>query len=145
MDSEVEYGSSARIFCTSKPLENPKLKRRNSIMVFSMFMKDYALGNFKVNDHSIQPWDDFRNETRKAMKSIISNTGRGENIAVFTSGGTIGSIVGENLGVNEDKIVEMNLAIRNTSFSNILFSNNKANLLTFNEVPHLDEELISFV
>ena len=76
----------------------------------------------------------FRNDTDKR-----------EIIGVFTSGGTKSSILGDALGITEEKISELNLAIRNASFSQLLFSENRLNVLSINETPHLSKELITFI
>ena len=80
------------------------------------------------------------------MNQIKSETKKGEQIAVFSSGGTISSIIGDVLGIeNEIVIADLNFSVRNTSFSKLLYSNNETNLLTFNELPHLKNEMITFV
>ena len=45
----------------------------------------------------------------------------------------------------DKKISELNLAFRNASFSQLLFSENRLNVLSLNETPHLSKELITFV
>jgi hypothetical protein len=65
---------------------------------------------------------------------------------VFTSGGTISSISAESLKISDEKkIAGLNFSIRNTSFTSFLFSKNQFNLLSFNELPHLEKEMITFV
>ncbi|MFT5386039.1 MAG: hypothetical protein ACI81W_003451, partial [Saprospiraceae bacterium] len=46
---------------------------------------------------------------------------------------------------DQTKVAELNYAVRNTSVSRFLYSNGEFNLLSFNEVPHLEEEMITFV
>jgi hypothetical protein len=47
--------------------------------------------------------------------------------------------------MSEEEIGTLNLAIRNTSFSQLLFLENKLNVFSINEVSHLPKELITFV
>ena len=64
----------------------------------------------------------------------------------FSSGGTISSIIGEVLQLNDEiKIADLNFSVRNTSYSTLLYSNDEINLLSFNELPHLKEDMITFV
>jgi hypothetical protein len=46
---------------------------------------------------------------------------------------------------DEIKIADLNFSVRNTSYSTLLYSNDEINLLSFNELPHLKEDMITFV
>ena len=123
---------------------NPLLTKKNTILSFQYFMEEWAMGNIEVE--GIEPWSIFRQEVKKGLEAILHHTKRGECIAIFSSGGTISSIIAEALNMqDESRIASLNFSIRNTSFSRFLFSKNQFNLLSFNELPHLEEELISFV
>lgn len=125
-------------------IANPKLKKRNSLLIFQYFMDEWSVGNIEIKD--IEPWRVFRNEVKKGLNQILKNTDRGETNAVFTSGGTISSITAEALNIQDEKrVAAMNFSVRNTSFTTFLFSKDKFNLLSFNELPHLADELITFV
>ncbi len=123
---------------------NPALMKRNTLLIFQYFMNEWSAGNIRVE--GIEPWLKFRSEVKKGLDTILQNTDKGETIAVFTSGGTIASIASEALNMtDETRIAAMNFSIRNTSFSSFLFSKNKFNLLSFNELPHLSDDMITFV
>jgi len=80
------------------------------------------------------------------LKQILESTDKGETIGTFTSGGTISAITAEALGIKEErKVATMNFSVRNTSFTSFFFSQNNFNLLSFNELPHLEKEMITFV
>lgn len=123
---------------------NPKLIRRNTLLIFQYFMDEWSVGNIQVE--GIESWREFRFAVKKGLDTILQNTGKGETIGVFTSGGTIASITAEALNVvDETRVAAMNFSIRNTSFSSFLFSKNNFNLLSFNELPHLSDDMITFV
>jgi len=123
---------------------NPALMRRNTLLIFQYFMDEWASGNIQVE--GIESWREFRLAVKKGLNTILQNTGKGETIGVFTSGGTIASITAEALNVvDETRVAAMNFSIRNTSFSSFLFSKNNFNLLSFNELPHLSDDMITFV
>jgi len=124
--------------------ENPKLMKRNSLLGFQYFMDEYALGNFEVE--GIQTWSDFRTKVKSGLEIILDNTDRGETIGAFSSGGTISAITAEALKIQDElRVAAMNFSVRNTSFTSFLYSKNQFNLLSFNELPHLEKEMISFV
>ncbi len=123
---------------------NPKLMRRNTLLIFQYFMDEWSVGNIQVE--GIESWRAFRLAVKKGLDNILQNTGKGETIGVFTSGGTIASITAESLNIaDETRVAAMNFSIRNTSFSSFLFSKNQFNLLSFNELPHLQNDMITFV
>jgi|ERR1017187_9552970 broad specificity phosphatase PhoE len=125
--------------------ENPKQQRRNSLLIFEMFFKEFTSGRFTFEHESVQSWVDFRIQTKKGIEIIKKEIASSETVGVFTSGGTKSSIIGDVLGVNEEQIANFNLVMKNTSFSQMLFSKNNLNLLTLNETPHLTDELITFI
>jgi broad specificity phosphatase PhoE len=126
-------------------VENPALKRKNSIKMFGLFLKEYTSGRYAFEHPSIQSWADFRLQTKIGIARILEETKKGETVGVFTSGGTKSSIIGDSLNITEEEIGTLNLAIRNTSFSQLLFSKNTLNVFSINEVSHLPKELITFV
>tara|TARA_Y100000746_G_C15365389_1_gene391901 strand:+ start:110 stop:823 length:714 start_codon:yes stop_codon:yes gene_type:complete len=122
----------------------PKKKNGNLMLGFEYFLNLWVLDKVKVD--GIITWKDFRENVRYALKIILDNTQKSQKIGVFTSGGTISSITAESLKIIDDKkIAGLNFSIRNTSFSSFLYSNNQFNLLSFNELPHLESEMITFV
>lgn len=124
--------------------ENPSLKKRNNLLVFQYFMDEWAEGKIEVPE--VDSWATFRKKVKIGLEQILTSTGKGETIGVFTSGGTISAITAEALSIQEERTVaNMNFSVRNTSFTSFLFSKNKFNLLSFNELPHLEKEMITFV
>ena len=123
---------------------DPSLKRKNSLLAFQYFINEWVDGKIHVPD--IEPWMDFRSKVGKGLNNILSNLMRGENVAIFTSGGTISAIAGEVLRLQDQRqIAALNFNVRNASFTTFLYSGEKLSLLSFNEVPHLQEEMITFV
>jgi len=142
-DFVSKYDEAKELFNNIQKDSN--LMRRNSIKIFELFMREYASGRYAFEHESIQSWANFRKQAKKGITNILDNTDKREIIGVFTSGGTKSSILGDALGITEEKISELNLAIRNASFSQLLFSENRLNVLSINETPHLSRELITFI
>ncbi len=61
------------------------------------------------------------------------------NVLLVSSGGPIATIVGQVLGTTPETTIEMNLRIRNSAVSELVFNPKRYSLLTFNTLPHLDE------
>ena len=56
---------------------------------------------------------------------------------IFTSGGTIATIVGHVLRLTSDRIYEFYEPVFNCSITRIIFNSRKSSLSTFNDVGHL--------
>ena len=124
--------------------KNPEKQHSYMMLGFKYFLHKWVKNEIIVE--GIIPWKEFRLNSVNALKTIISEIEKGEQIAIFSSGGTISSIIGEVLQLNDEiKIADLNFSVRNTSYSTLLYSNDETNLLSFNELPHLKEEMITFV
>ena len=78
------------------------------------------------------------------LQKVMTGNEKGKTIAVFSSGGCIAAMLGKVIGViDPGKTMGFNLVMRNTALSEVLFSGNRLSLLTFNELPHLTEEMIT--
>ena len=123
---------------------NPKNQHSYMMLGFKYFLHKWVKNEIIIE--GIIPWKKFRFNSVNALKSILNDTKKGETIGIFSSGGTISSIVSEVLKINNEIVVaDLNFSVRNTSFSSLLYSNNEINLLSFNELPHLKGDMITFV
>ena len=123
---------------------NPERKKANGLLIFQYFLDEWVEGKMDVT--GVLPWKKFRQEVKKGLNTILNDTGSGENIAAFTSGGTIASITAESLKIKDEKrVVALNFSHRNTAFTSFFYSKNKMNLFGFNELAHLEKEMITFV
>jgi broad specificity phosphatase PhoE len=107
----------------------PELQQNNYIQIFGLFFREFVSGKYPLNGHEVQSWSDFRMQTKVGIARVLENTGPSETIGVFTSGGTKSSIIGDSLELQEQKIYELNMAIRNSSFSQLYFTKNNLHIL----------------
>ena len=67
----------------------------------------------------------------------------------ITSGGLISTVVGEALGCSLERTFELMFATRNTAMSELSVRRDDPepglSLFSFNTLPHLDEEHVTFV
>lgn len=123
---------------------DPKNAMRNAMLGFQYFLSEWAEGNITVE--GMPTWKEFRADVKEGLDQVLKATAIGETVGIFSSGGTISAITAECLGLTTEKAVaELNFSIRNTSFSSFLYTNKKFNLLSFNELPHLKKDMITFV
>jgi broad specificity phosphatase PhoE len=62
----------------------------------------------------------------------------GKKVLIVSSGGPISTLVGHVLGMPPEGTIELNLRIRNSSLSELVFTDKRASLVTYNTLPHLD-------
>ena len=60
------------------------------------------------------------------------------NVLMVSSGGPISTAVGTLLGTPPESIIEMNMRIRNTAVSELVFTPKRHSLVSFNTINHLD-------
>jgi broad specificity phosphatase PhoE len=91
-----------------------------------------------------ESWRDFCDRTEAAMAFATETDAR--RVLVVSSGGVIGQVVRSALKAPPPMMMELNLQVKNTSFTRILFSGQRRMLQVFNAAPHLDAapDLLSY-
>jgi len=104
--------------------------------------KDYqkaidAVFNYWVSpaceDPRIQSWAEFSAGTRQAIADIIENQGGGKTIGIFTSGGTLATIVAQVLGLGGEKTYQFYEPVLNCSITQLFYSRSRVSLSYFND------------
>ena len=104
--------------------------------------KDYqkvidAVFNYWVSpacaDPRIQSWAEFSGGTRQAIADIIQGQGGGKTVAIFTSGGTLATIVAQVLGLGGEKTYQFYEPVLNCSVTQLFYSRYKISLSYFND------------
>ncbi|QRX84878.1 histidine phosphatase family protein [Glaciimonas sp. PAMC28666] len=84
-----------------------------------------------------ESWNAFAQRVRDALL-FIQQCG-GQRILVVSSGGPSGMIGRQVLEAPANIAIELNLQVRNTSFSHYYFNQQAIKLASFNNIPHLDQ------
>ena len=85
----------------------------------------------------IQSWADYRGGVVSAFEGAMASAQSGSDTAIFTSGGTIATMVGHVLRLTSDRVYEFYEPVFNCSLTRIIFNSRKCSLSTFNDVGHL--------
>lgn len=126
------------------------LYKKNYLRMFHHILEAWAAGSFDhLHPEDLQAWPIFRAGVKRALEKMIEDSKHesGLTIAAFTSGGTIAASMGHILGMTDEKrIMELNGVVQNTAISEFWFSKNKSlTLKSFNALPHLVEDMVTFV
>ena len=85
----------------------------------------------------IQSWRDYHGGVVSAFEGAMASAASGSDTAIFTSGGTIATIVGHVLKLTSDRVYEFYEPVFNCSITRIIFNSRKCSMSTFNDVGHL--------
>ena len=89
-------------------------------------------------------WTTFSERVRAALRDVMSSAGRGQTIAIFTSGGPVAISVQTILQAPDIKAAELNWRVHNCSVTRYTFSGERVSLDAFNDVSHLPVEMHTY-
>jgi len=132
-----EYDSQAVIQAVHpEPLPTPDTPElyRQHFRLLRQGLNEWMLG--RLHPHKMATWQEFLSGITQVLDWIRES--QQGNVLVISSGGPISSAIGHVLGAPTESIVELNLRIRNSSVSELIFSPKRYSLLSYNTLPHLD-------
>lgn len=83
------------------------------------------------------PWADFHAGVLSVLQEVCVGDD-GTDVLVVSSGGPISTAAAHALQAPPQSVVALNLQIRNSSVTEFSFNSTRAQLLSFNGLPHLD-------
>lgn len=96
----------------------------------------------------LQSWQAFLEQVSGGLERVLARAGSKENIAVFTSGGTITALLHQVTGIPAEHAFALNWQIVNTSLNRLKFRGSEVALASFNSHVHLEllkaPELITY-
>jgi broad specificity phosphatase PhoE len=122
--------------------------------------KDYqkvidAVFNYWVSpacdDPRIQSWAEYSSNARQALTDVMQTQGSGKTIGIFTSGGTLATLVAQVLGLGGEGTYQLYEPVFNCSVTQLFYSGSKVSLSYYNDCSFLQvlggqrgENLISY-
>ncbi len=88
----------------------------------------------------LEAWPAFQERVRRGLGRICERDGSGRRVAVFTSGGVVGTAVQIALAAPDRAALELNWRSRNCSLTEFVFTRGRLSLDSFNAVPHLTDK-----
>lgn len=86
---------------------------------------------------SAERWSEFRERVTLALARAMRVETAGCRVAAFSSGGAIGVAIGQVLGVDSEKALELGWTLNNCGVTELLFSGQRVSLSRFNVLSHL--------
>jgi broad specificity phosphatase PhoE len=117
---------------TTRPAQFKTFQR-----LFEVVVGRWASGELPLE--GIEPWSDFVVRVRRALRAFTGNGTRGRRIAIFTSGGPTAVAVQHALDLSTPATLKAAWMVRNSSYSEFLFSGERFTLSSYNATPHLTD------
>jgi broad specificity phosphatase PhoE len=110
--------------------------------MFEVVIGRWAGGELPLE--GIESWPEFCRRVQSGIEQLSSNGNRGQQIAIFSSGGPVGVAMQRALGLSTEATLKSGTMVRNCSFSEFLFSGGRFTLSSYNATPHFtDPEMIT--
>lgn len=126
---------------TLTPSDDPAERRqliREYFRRWEQVARRWIGGEFPDLPH--EPWPAARRRAADALALMTAPGRSGDTRIAFSSGGLICMIVGELLGLDDQRIFDLSLVFGNCAMVEIRFSGRRRTLAGFNLTPHLGED-----
>lgn len=135
--NEYDFSALYKAYMTQHP-EEEDIDKSGDRRIFyhrlklalTLWSEDKLIGDLP------ESWATFKGRIIDALNHI-NDSSHGKCL-VISSGGPIAMAMGHILGLEADKVIALNLQIKNTSFCHIYMGGSSMQLSSFNNIPHLD-------
>ncbi len=117
--------------------ETDQERRKGFQRIFEIVTAKWVNGEALSPD--VESFREFHARVQRGLEKVKNEAGSGSRVAVFSSGGAISVSVQLATKAPEHVTLEFNWRIRNCAVTEIIFSQSKFSLDSFNTIPHLDD------
>lgn len=128
-----------------QPITDEKAHKKKYFKAFEQIFRKWIKDELDLSNTEFDKWLVFKNRVLHGLKEVMEQYDNGSTTAIFTSGGPVGVITGEALGLVDEKTVELSWQVQNTSVTEFLFSKGRFTLKSFNNIAHLKPEWATLV
>ncbi|MEE1865906.1 MULTISPECIES: histidine phosphatase family protein [Pseudomonas] len=127
-------------------LRNGAQNRREFQRLFALLIQRWHGGEHACE--GCESWHVFVERVEAGLHRVLDQASHGDNIAIFTSGGTITALLHRVIRITASQAFELNWQIINTSLSQLKFRGSEVALASFNSQAHVQllkvPELITY-
>lgn len=137
-----QFADASSIESWIRTQDNPK---RAFETLFNEAMNRWMSG--RHDTEYVESWGDYQARIKSALHRIITSSDGARTIAVFSSGGPISVISQHLLGVDPNKVMQVNWTLVNCSLTKIVSTENRTFVSTLNDHSHFegkDKSLITY-
>jgi broad specificity phosphatase PhoE len=139
-DSDIILHTFAKSLTPEQCAEAGWPELRTDRRKFQFFLERAARAwvEAQIEAEAMIPWRGFHGRITSTLATIMRNEGRSKTLLISTSGGVIGTVVAQVMGLSNHLGIELNWAVHNASITRLIYSADKVTLSMFNGLPHLD-------
>ena len=116
-------------------LRNGAQNRSEFQRLFALMVQRWHDGNHP--DDGLETWQAFISRVEGGLHRVLESADSGDNIAIFTSGGTIAALLHLVTRITPSQAFALNWQIINTSLSQLKFRGRDVALASFNNQAHV--------
>jgi broad specificity phosphatase PhoE len=131
-DSDIRRMHEAFKAASTRPEQFKTFQR-----IFEVVIGRWAEGQIPLD--GIEPWAAFCSRVQHGLTQLASNGSRGQQIAIFSSGGPVGVAMQRALSLTTEATLKTAWMVRNCAYSEFLFSSGRFTLSSYNATPHLTD------
>ncbi|MEO1438277.1 MAG: histidine phosphatase family protein, partial [Bacteroidota bacterium] len=119
--------------------------KRVFLRIFHRLTELWSAGEIDTAEAGAESWASFQSRIQQGMEAVQKAIEPNTKSVLITSGGSISVLMGEVLGLDVKKVLELSWIVRNTSISEFRIEEGNFKMRSFNEVGHLSPEQITYV
>jgi len=136
--NEYDFYALVKNYLQMFPEQQPKKGEKHSAF-YKVLKKAITMwANAELEGDLPETFAQFKNRVGDALAFVQDTSAK--RTLVVTSGGPIGMAMCHVLQLNNEKMIQLNLQIKNTSYSQFFFNQQGASLASFNNTAHLEKE-----
>jgi broad specificity phosphatase PhoE len=101
----------------------------------SAALKAWVAGELR----EVEPFPVFRDRCAAALATLLRDAGRGRNVVLFGSAGSLAAAMQPALGLADWDLLRLNLTFFNSGVSSLLFDGETVTIESLNAVSHLEQ------
>lgn len=136
--NEFDFEALVKAYLAEHPEERLETSAPaiDSIRLLKKTMQAWANGS--LTEEIPETWTQFEQRVRDGLKIATSQPGRGSRTLVVSSGGAISMAIRQVLAAPSEAMIQMNIQVRNSAYSQMYFNQQNIHLAGFNHAPHLE-------
>jgi broad specificity phosphatase PhoE len=134
LESDHDVRELHRAFQNSNDYDQ---RRANFEKMFETVVSKWVDGEATLP--TVESWAGFCTRVDRGLSQCMSTNGRGQQLAIFCSGGPIGVAMRRAFHLSSQDTLRAAWMVRNCAYSEFLFSNDRFTLSSFNGFPYLDD------
>jgi broad specificity phosphatase PhoE len=121
-------------------------RRRIYFRAFRRVTRQWANRSLPPDIATGEDWQAFRSRVAEGLGRILESVQEHETVAVFTSGGPVGSAVASVLGLDDEQALELAWMVQNATVTELWSDGSRTSLRSFNVHPQIgNPELVTDV